>query len=591
MRPRATKRSLHKSIRRTVVICFALIGLFALISVLVLSQAFFRELSNGSFELAERYFSQIDAFLKSAESTSVRILSDASVQSALQTISRQQTDTAGYAIARKNLQKSVTAASGDVSSFIRYIAVMDRAKQFYSYGGLVTDVALQDQVKAVLRDAPENGSVTWTSVSYGGRQYIVLARTIREIANTSLKPLGQEAIYIDVSAMLKRAELNRSNYMDGTQIFLNGERIFSGSECPEAAASPGALSDHLWEIRKCGADTCLVTCRQFFGGRMVFVNYQKSDRVLGVLGRVVRVNGLILIVVVLAFLLVSLLTIGRQFRKLDRLTEVMRQITPGDYRVALDDDLIAADNEVGLFARQFRDLMDQVDTLVNRDLRNRLFTAQAQYRMLKAQIHPHFLSNTLETIHAMADMDGNDRIARISMSLSKLVRASYSGADYVPLRKEIGFVQEYLTIYRIRFSDRLRAVIDWDESGADRLIPQLTLQPLVENAVRYGLMKKPSAGVIRLKVRCRGDRIRISLFDDGTGFPHALIERYRHMDFENELELHGYTNVMCRLKQAYGDGARFEIHSREGCWTNIGIVIQNTADGEVHAGEARSFDR
>lgn len=591
MKHASRNHSLHYGIRRVVIVCFAMIGFCTLFSVLALSRVFYNELSNSRLELAERYFSQINAFLDSAESTSFQILSNTAIQDTLASSALQRSEMTEYAIARKNLQAFITTAAGNVSSYIRFIAVLDRTGHFYSYGGLVTDVALQEQVNCVLRDVPDNGSILWTSVEYAGKRYIVLARVIRQIANTSLMPLGHEAIYIDVSSLLRKAELNGSNYMDGTEVLLNGDRIFRGADCPEGVPSEEDLGDRTWAIRKYGGSPYLVTCKRFFGGQMVFVNYQKSDRVMGALGRVLWWNVLLLIGVIAFFTAVSLLTIGRQFQRFNKLTEAMKRITPGHFGIELEADLLEADNEVGLFARRFQDLMNRIDDLVNRDLRNKLFIAQAQCRMLRAQIHPHFLYNTLETIHALAKRDGNEQIAKIAMSLSRLARVSYSGEEYTSLQKEIEFVQEYLTIYRARFSDRLKAVIDWDHKGGASPVPQLTLQPLVENSVRYGLMKKPTSGVIRLKIRCRGDRIRISLYDNGMGFPNELIEKYRSMSFEGELELHGFANVLCRLRRAYGDDVRLEIHSKEGCWTNIGIVMPGSVASEEGAHEENSVDR
>lgn len=226
--------------------------------------------------------------------------------------------------------------------------------------------------------------------------------------------------------------------------------------------------------------------------------------------------------------------------------------------------------------------MRQIDVLVNQRLRRQLYAASAQNRMLQAQIRPHFLYNTLETIHAMAMAGGNEKISRISMSLSRLVRASFRGSAYVSLDEEIAFVQEYLTIYRIRFGERFCAVIDCEDEDGDRiLLPQMTLQPLVENSVRYGLMRKQGRGIIRLKIRHRGGRLRISLYDNGTGFPQQVIERYERMNLADELEIHGYGNVLCRLRFTYGDEAVVKVRSREGAWTNLFISIPDKVPDEL----------
>ena len=105
------------------------------------------------------------------------------------------------------------------------------------------------------------------------------------------------------------------------------------------------------------------------------------------------------------------------------------------------------------------------------------------------------------------------------------------------------------------------------------MLPQMTLQPLVENSVRYGLMKKMDRGVIRLRIRRRDGRLVISLFDNGTGFPQALVYEYNHLTLGEEMEIHGYKNVIYRLKYTYGDAALARVRSREGHWTNLSIII------------------
>ena len=142
-----------------------------------------------------------------------------------------------------------------------------------------------------------------------------------------------------------------------------------------------------------------------------------------------------------------------------------------------------------------------------------------------------------------------------------------------PLQSEISFVQEYLSIYRIRFGERLQALIEYDPDDGDILLPQMTLQPLVENSIRYGLMKKVGKGRVRLRIRHTGNRLKISLYDNGVGFPKELMDKYQNMLLAQQLELHGTANVLARLKYTYGDDAVVQMRSREGCWTNLSIII------------------
>ena len=125
------------------------------------------------------------------------------------------------------------------------------------------------------------------------------------------------------------------------------------------------------------------------------------------------------------------------FRHLDTLTEEMKSAPEGDYRVVLAPEILNADDEVGILAKQFQHLMDRIDNLIHRELQGKLQAAQARCRMLQAQIHPPFLYNTLETIYALSERDGNREVSRITMSLSRLTRAAFRDSMYASLEQEI----------------------------------------------------------------------------------------------------------------------------------------------------------
>ena len=157
----------------------------------------------------------------------------------------------------------------------------------------------------------------------------------------------------------------------------------------------------------------------------------------------------------------------------------MREAPADDYHVALPQEVLQAGDEVGILAVQFQNLMDRIDHLIHKELQEELMATRARCRMLQAQIHPHFLYNTLETIYALAERDGNREVGRITMSLSRLVRASFRDSMYTTLENEITLVREYLSIYRIRFGARLSAVIQYDPDDDGATLPRMTLQPLV----------------------------------------------------------------------------------------------------------------
>lgn len=147
--------------------------------------------------------------------------------------------------------------------------------------------------------------------------------------------------------------------------------------------------------------------------------------------------------------------------------------------------------------------------------------AHAQLQSLKMQLHPHFLFNTL---HAISELIHEDPSAaeRMIIGLSQLLRLSLetSSAVEVPLYQELRFTQLYLDIEKMRFDDRLEIQIEIDPEVRDAMVPNLILQPLVENAIKHGISRRPGRGQIQLTARKDQSSLVISIRDNGGGLDH-----------------------------------------------------------------------
>jgi two-component system LytT family sensor kinase len=179
--------------------------------------------------------------------------------------------------------------------------------------------------------------------------------------------------------------------------------------------------------------------------------------------------------------------------------------------------------------------------------------AQAQLEALKMQLHPHFLFNTLHAIAVLVRKGDSQGSVRMISGLSDLLRLALDtvGAQLVPLKQEMDFVGRYLDIEKIRFQDRLRVTHDIAHDTLDAEVPNLVLQPLVENAIRHGISATASASELEIAARRQGDRLVITVRDDGAG-PRAA--------FQPGV---GLRNVRARLEQLYPGDHRFELAADE----------------------------
>ena len=189
--------------------------------------------------------------------------------------------------------------------------------------------------------------------------------------------------------------------------------------------------------------------------------------------------------------------------------------------------------------------------------------AQAQLQALKMQLHPHFLFNTLHSISALLYKDtgaADKMIARLGDFLR--LTLENSGTQEVTLRQELEFLKCYLAIERIRFNDRLTTRLDVDARALEVHVPNLILQPIVENAIRHGIAPRAAPGRIEISAKRNNGSLRISVTDNGPGLS-AKASSPRPTSSGGAVKTQtgglGLANTRARLAQLYGDEHRFEL--------------------------------
>jgi len=179
---------------------------------------------------------------------------------------------------------------------------------------------------------------------------------------------------------------------------------------------------------------------------------------------------------------------------------------------------------------------------------------QAQLQALKMQLHPHFLFNTLHSISALVHRDP-ETADRMIARLGDFLRLTLenSGAQEVSLQKELEFLKCYLEIERVRFEDRLTTSLDIEPRALDTSVPNLILQPIVENAIRHGVSQRATPGHVAISAKRHNDSLRIQVRDNGPGI--AALTRPNGRSREGL----GLSNTRARLARLYGEAHRFEL--------------------------------
>lgn len=202
--------------------------------------------------------------------------------------------------------------------------------------------------------------------------------------------------------------------------------------------------------------------------------------------------------------------------------------------------------------------------------------AQAQLQALRAQLQPHFLFNTLNSIVGLVRNNENKAAITMTAQLSELLRHVLDQSDKqeVPLRDELETTQQYLDIQQTRFSDRLSIRMDIDPDTLQAKVPSLILQPLVENAFRHGVSSLTTASQIALTTERENGSLRIEVYNDGPALPSNW-----KLD---ECTGIGLANTSARLKQLYGGRHTFTLANKGDSGVAANIVIPFTLENENH---------
>ncbi|MEM7787674.1 MAG: histidine kinase [Bacteroidota bacterium] len=198
-----------------------------------------------------------------------------------------------------------------------------------------------------------------------------------------------------------------------------------------------------------------------------------------------------------------------------------------------------------------------------RAARTEALLSEARLQALRYQLNPHFLFNALNALSTLVVDGERDRAERMVSRLSDFLRLTLArgGAAEVPLSEEVEFARRYLDVEGVRFGDRLRVAIDVEADALAAYVPPLLLQPLVENAVRHGVLPLEGGGSVHVGGRRLGaDRLVLQVADDGPGLPPTS-----DSDAPDSGTGHvGLANVRARLAAAYGDDAALSLRRAEG---------------------------
>ena len=303
-----------------------------------------------------------------------------------------------------------------------------------------------------------------------------------------------------------------------------------------------------------------------------------------VMAETMAISGVMILAVAIT-LIVTLLLLNRILtgvvKPLKKLEKYMVQVNPDNMDQRME---ILTDDEIGHLSMKFNQMMDCIRNLKEQVIEEQEDKRKYELQALQAQINPHFLYNTLDSIIWMAETNDSNIVA-MTEALAKLFRISLNkGNEEISLERELEHVKNYLIIQSMRYADKFTYEIS-AEPGVERCRTiKLILQPIVENCIYHGIKKKRGTGKITIRAYRREQNLIIEVSDDGCGMPEEICRKILSDEIESENISGsgiGVKNVNERIQLRFGKKYGLSYSSEEGVGTTVTYVLPYNEGGSI----------
>lgn len=543
-----------------VVILFALAAV-ALVSVEYVNQVnqdlLYRSVASSMEYLSFSVEKELDTYVD----LSFKLLSDHSLQSILSRIKDSNT---------KDFDRIYAEDSGRIKTILEnfyyentqgnllYITLQNQVFTSSTYNMRSSRVpeAVKGELRRIAGEA--NGRPVWVT-DYAEDYGLFLVRSVRRIDGLQLDDLGVIVLAIDIRRMLEET-LEKISLSDDLLFGLydQDETVFlcTGDIREEKMTEElRALSGNYGIVEANYGDYFVSkgTMGEYNWGYSFWVSYDD------IIKKIKTVKMLCVLVILACAVLLTMMAdwvVSSITRHFDLLISKMIAFGQDDSKLPkVSYDYSERGDEIGRLHNQFDSMANQIINLINENYKNEILKKDMELRALQNQINPHFLYNTLNFIHWKAKADHEKEIAKMVQALGKLLRFSLDTGDekHNTIGKELDIVRNYITIVQIRYGDRLQFTENVEPGILRTWIPLMTVQPIVENAVNYGLEESIDGCEVSLDVYSDGRDVVIQVVNNGTQFGENFMEKLLNGGITVRGLGIGMLNIHRRISMTFGD--------------------------------------
>lgn len=548
------------------------VGIVAIVTLYIPLRAYDRQLYKSSAQMISLFAEQIQDELMNFEDISYRILTDTALQENLSIMKEAAPGTLTWINAQTKVANRVAYYSLWFSNAVSFQLKTSRGNSYNHFFEVSagSDELTEERITAAVN---HRGRFVWLTEE-GAQTRLFLVREIREMQDMDLDTLGCLLIEVDFPALVEQYNhsMAQMGVMPRCAVYNDGLCLYAS----DAAIQTLGVGEDGYTYMKLNGQPMLCV-------RYTSSNGMKYVTLVDYSG--IRATTLVAVsVTILCILAAVLLTLAVSTGLIDNILNDLQLLLQKFDAFAISGEPVTTHNspyqrrldEIGDLHRGF-DWMTRVWTRVNHEKEEqRHLLQEKQIQQLRAQIRPHFLYNTLESIYCLAQNLEDQRIAVMTNALGKLLRSSLNDKrDVITVSEDLQVTRDYLSIQQIRYGERLQVEYDFPQDILPCRIPAMTIQPLVENAIHHAAEKMLDVCVIRVSGAATADGVDIIVQDNGPGTDEDILNKLESGEVQPEGLGIGMRNIHKRVQHAFSEQYGLRVCSEEG-QTQIIVHLPDT---------------
>lgn len=516
---------------------------------------------------------QLEKELKNIEEISYSLMTDNKIQKNLVEVKENANPYQRYQL-ENELWDLLTDYVGS-SKYIHSIHLFDVNGDEYRAGGYTSPIISEQKNEWIAIGERSNGANQWITETDSNKIFAI--RKIRRHQNLSLETLGTLLIQVNLDKIVEDSASTNNKMTSNMMISSGNNPFFYNGLFHEIEKIPYLPNTKVgYQIQTLDGEKYFITHTTSSYVDWIYWNIVSFDTIISKVKTTKYVMIAIFLLLNLVVLLMAILFSSKLTKPIEQLVFAMKNVQKGDLSINNTLQPVESKDEVGILTDHFILMIDRINTLIKENYEKQLLIKDTEFKALQAQINPHFLYNTLESINWQAKMNQQTDISSMVESLGYLLRNAISVKnDVVLLEEELFIVSHYIRIQKYRYGDRLIFHETISPVTKKCYIPKLMIQPLVENAIHYALEMMIEPCEIKVSGYLQESNLHITVEDDGPGMEEELLAKVRKQEVKTRGTGIGLYNIDSRIKLLYGEEFGLTIKSKSGMGTQVHLIIPN----------------